>query len=78
MLTILEEQAAARTACKAYIDHNNTPYRELDKTCGKCMYVCKGRWRFAGMTGASGTTYSVGPLCPVLWKFSPLNPLALT
>ena len=73
MLTILEEQAAARAACEA---RNDTT--DLDKTCDGCMYVCKGRWRFAGLTGASGTTYSVGPLCPVLWKFSPLNPLALT
>lgn len=67
---IMSDQDIAREAANRYPD-----YHELDTMCVDCMYTCKTGWRCAGLTGKSGRTYNVGPMCPVLWKFHPRNPL---
>lgn len=46
-----------------------------DDACERCEYVCKRRWRFAGEVVPGEEVELVGPSCPVLWKFSPYNPL---
>jgi hypothetical protein len=79
---ILDEQIAARERAEAWQDEqellgNEFPYLELDRQCTTCKYICKTGWRFAGLAGASrpNDPFTVGPECPVLWKFSPFNPL---
>lgn len=70
----------ARQRCEDWqsVSDSEFPYLELDKLCRSCMYTCHTVWRFQGMTGASGQSYTVGPMCPVLWCFHPANPLART
>lgn len=46
------------------------PYLAIDRVCERCIYACKGRWRFDGIREST-----VGPLCQVLWLFHPRNPL---
>ena len=76
MYNILAEQTESRISLENWLlsnDHTD----KFDSMChADCKYACKLRWRFAGLVGASGTLYQVGPMCHVLWKFSPRNPLA--
>jgi len=76
---ILLEQIAARERAEAWQNEQTTeyPYMALDKECASCMYICKYQWRFAGLAGATtpDKPVIVGPTCPVLWHFSPFNPL---
>lgn len=76
---IVEEQTASRQRAEEWQDEqtkagNEFPYLALDKECESCIYVCKRRWRFAGIE-MNGSVMTVGPTCPVLWHFSPYNPL---
>lgn len=75
---ITAEQTAARLGAEVWQDAQDAefPYLPLDRLCDGCMYTCRLRWRFAGLTGRSGHVYATGPNCPVLWRFSPYNPLA--
>lgn len=75
---IIQELVAARLALELWLGMqakggDEFPYLPFDRMCQTCMYVCKEQWRFHGLRGASGKLYTVGPLCPVLWQFSPLN-----
>lgn len=74
---IESEQDQARQNAEAWQDAQTDefPYLKLDQMCEKCMYACKRCWRFAGLKQGSGRIYLVGPLCEVLWRFSPYNPL---
>jgi len=74
---LMAEQNQARQNAEAWQDAqpDKFAYMALDRMCEKCMYVCKNRWRFAGLPKKSGEIYLVGPLCEVLWKFNPSNPL---
>jgi len=71
------EQDLARQNAEAWQEAqpDEFSYLKLDRMCERCMYVCKRRWRFAGLPKKSGEIYLVGPLCEVLWKFNPSNPL---
>lgn len=64
---MLEEQSQARINLKAF----NKPEGfedKMDAFCVNCIYTCKQEWN---------TENPVGPLCPVLWLFSPKNRMRL-
>jgi len=67
----------ARVNVEAWQDQfpaDSFPYLAIDRVCERCMYCCKGYWRFEG-EALSGGPVHVGPLCQVLWLFHPRNPL---
>ena len=66
MKSIAEEQAEIQERIAEYLTVNDIT-SELNKKCVNCMYICKYKWG----------TETVGPLCPVLWLFDPMNPLNL-
>lgn len=81
MSVIFREHVAARQAVGAEMAATEpldwlARCREYDSICESCVYVCKRHWLFHGLTGGlTGRLYEVGPLCPVLWKYHPRNPL---
>ena len=67
MNAIYQELSDRREQTNQWLsDHPEQPIYPFDDICDGCVYICKRHWRFHGLTGKSGKTYSVGPLCAAL------------